>query len=116
MEERGAEVHAAPAHPRVATSRRSVASRRVATCSRHVASLRVRAPHSPLAALSHVYSSLCRVRGVLHMFDGAEITLLKIFYIFTFYLSECITIFYRRANPTTTLSLFFIKCNVLFHR
>lgn len=31
------------------------------------------------------------------------------FYIFTFYLAECTTIFYLRVDPTTTLSLFFYK-------
>lgn len=51
---------------------------------------------------------LYRVRGVL-IFSMAQITLLKIFYIFTFYLAECTTIFYLRVNPTTTLSLFFYK-------
>lgn len=43
------------------------------------------------------------------IFSMAQITLLKIFYIFTFYLAECTTIFYLRVNPTTTLSLFFYK-------
>lgn len=42
------------------------------------------------------------------IFSMAQITLLKIFYIFTFYLAECTTIFYLRVNPTTTLSLFFL--------
>lgn len=43
------------------------------------------------------------------IFSMAQITLLKIFYIFTFYLAECTTIFYLRVDPTTTLSLFFYK-------
>lgn len=43
------------------------------------------------------------------IFSMAQITLLKIFYIFTFYLVECNTKFYLRAKPTTTLSLFLCK-------
>lgn len=43
------------------------------------------------------------------IFSMAQITLFRIFYIFTFYLVERNTIFYLRAKPTTILSLFFHK-------
>lgn len=43
------------------------------------------------------------------IFSMAQIALFKVFYIFTFYLAESNTIFYLRADPTTTLSLFLYK-------
>lgn len=48
------------------------------------------------------------------IFSMAQITLFKIFYIFTFYLAECTTIFYLRVDPTTTLSLFFLKSAMFY--
>lgn len=68
-----------------------------------------RAPDATPLAPSRRYMRHCVVCVESLIFSMAQITLFRIFYIFTFYLVERDTIFYQRAKPTTILSLFFYK-------